>query len=243
MQIAPLLDPAMAQLGEKDHNAVVLRFFEGRNFKDVSAALGTSEDGAKMRVNRALEKLRKFFTKRGVTLSSGGDRRGGLGQFRSAAPAGLAISVTVAAAKGSAATASTLTLVKGALKLMAWTKKKTAAVACAVVLLTAGTGIVAFKIVPGCGRRARRTFKAPGKVFWTPAEPAFKRETTKTPLISKIIHKNGSYYSPPRILTREQGSSGQQIGLQISFDPHRTKQLPRSYEATLNLKRWKCPAC
>ena len=68
-QIAPLLDTALEQLGEKDHNAVVLRFFEGRNFKDISATLGTTEAGAKMRVNRALEKLRKFFTARGLTFS------------------------------------------------------------------------------------------------------------------------------------------------------------------------------
>src|SRR5271170_1831192 len=57
-QIAPLLDGAMEQLGQKDHNAVVLRFFEGRNFKEVGAALGVSEDAANRRVHRALEKLR-----------------------------------------------------------------------------------------------------------------------------------------------------------------------------------------
>jgi hypothetical protein len=49
------------------------------------------------------------------------------------------VTVTATAAKGSAAADSTLTLVKRALKLMAWTKMKTAAVAGAVVLLTAGT--------------------------------------------------------------------------------------------------------
>jgi len=37
-QIAPWLDGAMEQLGQKDHDAVVLRFFEGRNFKEVGAA-------------------------------------------------------------------------------------------------------------------------------------------------------------------------------------------------------------
>ncbi len=39
-QIAPLLDAAMSQLGEKDHDAVVLRFFDGKDLKDVGAALG-----------------------------------------------------------------------------------------------------------------------------------------------------------------------------------------------------------
>ena len=56
----------MGQLGQKDHDALVLRFFENKNFTEVGAALGASEDAAKMRVNRALEKLRKIFTKRGV---------------------------------------------------------------------------------------------------------------------------------------------------------------------------------
>src|ERR1035437_4778368 len=69
-QIAPLLDGAMEQLGQKDHDALVLRFFENKNFAEVGAALGASEDAAKMRVNRALEKLRKFFTKRGVSSTT-----------------------------------------------------------------------------------------------------------------------------------------------------------------------------
>ena len=141
LQIAPLLDTAMAQLGEKDHNAVVLRFFEGRNFKDMSAALGTSEDGAKMRVNRALEKLRKFFTKRGVTLSATVIAGAVSANSVQAAPAELTISA-VAAAKGSAAAASTLTLVKGALKLMAWAKAKTAIVIGAAAILATGTTAV-----------------------------------------------------------------------------------------------------
>src|ERR1019366_593092 len=45
----------------------------------------------------------------------------------------------VAIAKGAAASGSTLTLIKGALKLMAWTKAKTAIVTGAIVLLAAGT--------------------------------------------------------------------------------------------------------
>src|SRR6185369_10976360 len=65
-EIAPMLDGAMARLGQKDHDALVLRFFEGRNFKEVGSALGASEDAAKVRVGRALEKLRKFFIKHGV---------------------------------------------------------------------------------------------------------------------------------------------------------------------------------
>ena len=69
-QIAPLLDEALNCLGEKEHDAVVLRFFNGKELKRIGEAMGTSEDGARMRVNRGLEKLREFFTKRGLTLSA-----------------------------------------------------------------------------------------------------------------------------------------------------------------------------
>src|SRR4051812_41311285 len=69
-QIWPLLDEALKNLGEKEHDAVVLRFFEGKELRQVGVAMGTTEDAARMRVNRGLEKLRKFFTKKGVTLSA-----------------------------------------------------------------------------------------------------------------------------------------------------------------------------
>jgi hypothetical protein len=139
-QIVPLLDVAMEKLGQKDHDALVLRFFEGRNFREVGAVLGASEDAAKMRVNRALEKLRKFFTKRGVGSTTAIIAGAISANSVQAAPEALAKSVTaVAIAKGAAASASTLTLIKGALKIMAWTKAKTAIVVSACVLLTAGT--------------------------------------------------------------------------------------------------------
>ena len=139
-QIAPLLDGALEQLGQKDHNAVVLRFFEGRNFKEVGAALGASEDAAKMRVNRALEKLHRYFSKRGISSTTAIIAGAVSANSVQAAPVALAKTVTaVAVAKGAAASASTLTLIKGALKIMALTKVKTAVVLGITVVLAAGT--------------------------------------------------------------------------------------------------------
>ncbi len=138
-QIAPLLDDAMGRLGEKDRNAIVLRFFENKNLSEVGAALGTSEDAAKMRVNRALEKLRKFFTKRGVVLSGAIIAGAVSANSVQAAPVALAKTISaVALAKGAAAGGSTLTLIKGALKIMAWTKVKTAIGITAGILLAGG---------------------------------------------------------------------------------------------------------
>src|SRR5438874_12023683 len=96
-----------------------------------------------MRVKRALDKLRNFFTKRGVVSTTAIIAGAISANAVQAAPMVLAKSVTaVAIAKGAAASVSTLTLIKGALKLMAWTKAKTAIVAAAVVFLTAGTATV-----------------------------------------------------------------------------------------------------
>src|SRR5882724_5890369 len=140
LQIAPILDDAISKLGAKDRDAIVLRFFENKNLGEVGAALGASEDAAKMRVNRALEKLRKIFTKRSAAFSAAAIAGAVSANSVQAAPVGLAKTISaVAIAKGAAAGGSTLTLVKGALKIMAWTKMKSAVVAGAVVLLAAGT--------------------------------------------------------------------------------------------------------
>ena len=139
-QIAPLLDDAMAGLSETDRHALVLRFFDGKSLREVGAALGASEEAAKMRVNRAVEKLRKFFTKRGVVSTTAIIAGAISANSVQAAPVGLAKTVSaVAAAKGAAATTSTLTLIKGALKIMAWTNAKTAIVAGVAAMLAIGT--------------------------------------------------------------------------------------------------------
>ena len=141
-QIAPLLDGAMGQLGQKDHDAVVLRFFEGRNFKEVGAALGASEDAAKMRVNRALEKLRKFFTKRGVVLPAAVLTAAISAHSVQAAPVVLAKSVTaVVIAEGAIVVASSAGLVQGTLKALAWAKYKFL-IGYGTAALIAGTAVV-----------------------------------------------------------------------------------------------------
>jgi len=121
-QIQPLLDAAMGQLGRKDHDVLVLRFIEGRTFRDVSAALGSSQAAAKMRVNRALGKMRVFFSKRGLTLSAAAIAGAVSSNSLQAAPVGLATSVTVASVKGTSVAASTLALIKTTLKTMAYNK-------------------------------------------------------------------------------------------------------------------------
>ncbi len=63
-QLEGVIDEAMAGLSPADRDAVLLRIFQSREFKAVGAALGISEDAARMRVNRALETLRDLLRQR-----------------------------------------------------------------------------------------------------------------------------------------------------------------------------------
>ena len=135
--IAPLLDDAMAGLSETDRHAVVLRYFDGKSLKEVGAALGGSEDAAKMRVNRAVEKLRAFFTKSGVTLSATALTTAIAANSVQAAPAGLAAAVTTAALSGTALTTSTIV---AATKTIAMTTLQKTIVTAALAVV-AGAGI------------------------------------------------------------------------------------------------------
>jgi RNA polymerase sigma factor (sigma-70 family) len=149
-QLAPMLDEAVAQLGYKDREAVVLRFYERKSLDEVGGAVGLNADAAQKRVARALEKLRKFFSKRGV-VSTATTIAGAISENSiQAAPVALGKSVTaVALAKGATAAGSTLALVKGVSKIMMWNKIKLAALVGVAVLATGAVGFAAREQMQG----------------------------------------------------------------------------------------------
>ncbi|HEU0009404.1 MAG TPA: sigma-70 family RNA polymerase sigma factor [Verrucomicrobiae bacterium] len=140
-EIAPVLDDAIANLGETDRHAILLRFFERKELKEVGHALGSSEEAAKKRVARAVGKLRAFFTRRGVVLSTAGLTSALTVNAVQAAPSGLSISVTAAVAANGGTVVATLTLIEATMKAMFYAQLKTAAliVAFALAAATAGT--------------------------------------------------------------------------------------------------------
>ena len=146
-EIAPLLDDAMGKLGETDRAVLVLRFFEGRTNAETAAALGLAEGAVQKRVLRALEKLRASFAKQGVTHTAQAIAGTVTTNAVMLAPVGLAVKVSLIAAKGLATTTSITTLVKGTLKIMAWTKAQTAIVVGVGVLLAAGTATMTVKVI------------------------------------------------------------------------------------------------
>jgi hypothetical protein len=143
-----MLEDAMGKLSEKERNAIALRFFEGKSFQTIGTIVGTSENAAKKRVSYGLEKLRSYFSKRGVvsttTIIAGAISTNGI----QAAPVALAQSVTaVAITKGAAAGSATLTLVNGTMKLMAWTKAKMAILSGVAALAVTTSTVVGTKLV------------------------------------------------------------------------------------------------
>ncbi len=164
-QIAPMLDTALAGLAQKDHDALVLRFFQDKDLKDVGAAIGASEGAARKRVDRALEKLRLFFKRNGVSSTTAIIAGSIKVNSVQPAPAALAHAVTLAAAaKGAAAAASTLALAKGASQWMLWSSIKPAAIAIAVVL-AAGSGWFLPRWIQQW-RDGRVSFQVEGNLDW-----------------------------------------------------------------------------
>ena len=69
-ELRPVLDEAMHELGDSDRAAVLLRFFQQRPLAEVGERLGIGENAARMRVDRALDRLRRLLARRGVTSTA-----------------------------------------------------------------------------------------------------------------------------------------------------------------------------
>jgi len=124
-QLAPFLDEAVARLPEKERNAVLLRYFEDKSLAEIGAVLGVEPDAARMRVTRALEKLRSFLVRRGVALSAAALGSLLAANSTQAVPAGLVgAAAKIALLQEGATAASVWALAKGALKMMTWMKAK-----------------------------------------------------------------------------------------------------------------------
>jgi RNA polymerase sigma factor (sigma-70 family) len=138
-QLRPVIEDAMHELDDKDRHAVLLRFFQNKTLNEVGAALNLTENAARMRVERALDKLRGKLARRGVTTTASALAAAVVANAVQAAPAGFAVTISAAAVAGSAVQVSTLI---AATKTIAMTTLQksivTAALAAAV-----GTGIYA----------------------------------------------------------------------------------------------------
>jgi RNA polymerase sigma factor (sigma-70 family) len=129
-ELTPILDDAINRLRARDRAAILLRFFEQRDLRDIGDALGISENAAQKRVSRALNQLRALLQTRGVRLSA--TTLGGLlaAEAVSAAPASVAVAVSTSAL---AATTTGAVATASLMKVMIMTKLKTGIVAAMAV--------------------------------------------------------------------------------------------------------------
>ena len=138
-QVAPILDEAIERLGAEDRTAILLRFFEQRDLRSIGEALGSTEDAARMRVNRALEKLHSLLTHRGVALTAAALGTALTAEAVTAAPVGLAVTISsMALANAAAGTGTTLTF----LKAMIMTKVQAGIIGAIVVASVLTTPLV-----------------------------------------------------------------------------------------------------
>jgi RNA polymerase sigma factor (sigma-70 family) len=138
-QLRPVIDGAMEDLREGDRELLLLRFFQGLTFPEIGTRLNLSENAARMRTERALEKLRGHLDKRGITSTSVALGLVLTNQALAAAPAGLAASVTTAALAGAPATSAFISTI-----LMS----KITAPALSAVLAAGATALVWTTVMP-----------------------------------------------------------------------------------------------
>jgi hypothetical protein len=136
-RIGPILDEAIGRLGTSDRTAIILRYFEQYDLRSVGEALGISDDAARKRVDRALEKLHVLLKHRGATLSAAALGTALASEAVTAVPAGLAGAVTAAALSGSIITT---TAVIAATKGIAMTTLQKTVITAALAF-TVGVGI------------------------------------------------------------------------------------------------------
>ncbi|HTI70397.1 MAG TPA: sigma-70 family RNA polymerase sigma factor, partial [Candidatus Limnocylindria bacterium] len=133
-KLQPLLDASMHQLSESDRDAVLMRYFKRLDFPSVGRELGVTEEAARKRVERALEKLRQILAKQGVTSTCAALGTALSGQAVIAAPIAMAPSITAGVMAASSLAVSQV----GLFSIMATTNLKMAVIL--TVAAAVGTG-------------------------------------------------------------------------------------------------------
>jgi len=139
--LSPILDEAMGELNEADHDALLLRYFKNEDLQAVGRALGVSDDAAQKRVSRAIERLREFFVKRGITVATGSLAAAISANAATAAPVGLATSISAAAVL-TAQTAGTVVVAKTTLTTLNFINMKSLAAIGAALAVGTSTYLV-----------------------------------------------------------------------------------------------------
>jgi len=137
-QLRPLLDSAMHRLKESDRQAILMRYFEKRSLGEIALQIGLTENAARMRVERALDKLRLYLSSKGATTSATLLASALSANAIETAPAGVALALT----NGALTTAAGTGMIAQFINLFAMTKVKTSIVAAVLGAGAAATFLV-----------------------------------------------------------------------------------------------------
>jgi RNA polymerase sigma factor (sigma-70 family) len=137
-----VLDDALARLGRADREAIVLRYYSGKDCCEVGRSLGISPDTARRRVSRAVAKLRAALLSHGVAVAPAVLMTRLDAVSSVAPPASLTHGILVQALNPDSTTPWCATIVKGAMHMMRWTQVKLATVAASIILLACAGGAV-----------------------------------------------------------------------------------------------------
>ncbi len=140
-QLGPVLEDVMHELDEKDRHALLLRFFQNKPLREVGSALNLNENAARMRVERALDKMRGKLASRGIGTTAGVLAAAMAANAVQAAPAGLAATVSASAVTGAALQLTTAITATKAITMTALQKS----IVAAALTVAVGTGVYAVR--------------------------------------------------------------------------------------------------
>jgi len=92
--LAGELDDGLLELRETERQALMLRYFEGHTHREIGQLLGAREDAVRMRIDKALGRLTRFFRRRGYAVPTVATTITLLGAVVIPAPAGFAMVAT-----------------------------------------------------------------------------------------------------------------------------------------------------
>ena len=142
-RMSPVIDELLGNLPSPARDVLALRFMEGNTYAQISRRLGTTEEAARKRAERGLSALRAALARRGIHTYHDALEAALL----SAAPVAVPVALARAVAEGAGQTPHHTLIVKGAIKIMAWTKAKIAVASVAAALLVTGGGMLAHHLV------------------------------------------------------------------------------------------------
>ena len=216
-QLAPHLDQAVAALSETDRSAILLRFYERKPLREIGQRLGMSEEAAKKRVSRAVEKMRDYLTSRGVVLGGAGLIAVLADQTVHAAPATLAVTVLKASLAGASASAVLPQLARETLNAWRWSRLGGMAASVAAVSVTGV--ILTATIAPRRAHDAMMPGASADRVDSTSARVAGVGAETTTQLINRVTSQAQPSFRRALELQVVQAQTGQPLaGVEIGVE-------------------------